>query len=254
MDTHGIRPLEEKVEAVRQFPQPQTQRKLRQFLGLVNVYHRFIPACADIVYPLNAMLSGPSKCNRHIDWTPDAEEAFLPIKDALSEATPLVHPQADAPTYLITDASDFSFGAVLQQRIGSIWSPLAYFSRKMRPAATRHSTFNCELLVVYLAIKYFCYFMEGRRFFVVTHHKPLTFALATRTKQHSPRQSRHFDFISQFTTDIHYIAGSANTAADTLSHAEVANLQTSTIPANDFAAMARAQQEVLVQSSYLTDT
>ena len=36
VDQHGIRPLEVKVQAIREFTLPPTQRKLRQFLGLVN--------------------------------------------------------------------------------------------------------------------------------------------------------------------------------------------------------------------------
>ena len=114
MDKPGIYPLEEKVEAVRQFPQPQTQQKLHQFFRLVNVYHRSIPGCARIVYPLNAMLSGSFKSDQCIVWTPNTEVAFLQIKDALAEATLLVHPQADAPTGLFTDALNIAVGVVLQ--------------------------------------------------------------------------------------------------------------------------------------------
>ncbi len=43
VDCHGIRPLEEKAAAIRNFPQPTTQRKLREFLGLVNFYHQCTP-------------------------------------------------------------------------------------------------------------------------------------------------------------------------------------------------------------------
>ena len=39
IDQHGITPLPEKVQAIRDFPQPQSQRQLRQFIGLVNFYH-----------------------------------------------------------------------------------------------------------------------------------------------------------------------------------------------------------------------
>ena len=31
-----IQPLPDKIEAIQQFPQPNTQRKLREFLGLIN--------------------------------------------------------------------------------------------------------------------------------------------------------------------------------------------------------------------------
>ena len=143
------------------------------------------------------------------------------MKDALSNATLLVHPQSDAPTCIITDASDTAIGAVLQQRIDSVWSPLSYFSRKLTPAETRYSTFDRELPAVYLAIKHFRHSIKGRRFFIVTDHKPLTFALASQSKHHSPRQIRHLDFIAQFTSDIRFLKGSSNAAADALSRVEV---------------------------------
>ena len=245
VDQHGIRPLEEKVDAVRHFPRPTSQRKLRQFLGLVNFYHRFIPGCARILQPLHNMLTGSSKSDRCLVWTPDAEAAFTQVKEALSNATLLVHPQSDAPTCIITDASDIAVGAVLQQQINSVWSPLAYFSRKLSPAETRYSTFDRELLAVYLAIKHFRHSVEGRQFFIVTDHKPLTFALVSQSKHHSPRQIRHLDFISQFTSDIRFLKGSSNAAADALSRVEVDALcaPLSSTPSIDYAAMARAQQD-----------
>ena len=80
--------------------------------------------------------------------------------------------------------------------------------------------------------------MEGRQFHVLTDHKPLTFALSSQSRNHSPRQVRHLDYIAQFTSDIRYIKGTQNTAADALSRVEVDALHTSVI---DFKAMAEAQ-------------
>lgn len=36
----GIRPLESNIQIIRSFPQPTSQRKLCQFVGLVNFYRR----------------------------------------------------------------------------------------------------------------------------------------------------------------------------------------------------------------------
>ena len=189
------------------------------------------------------MLIGSSKSDRCLTWTPDAEVAFTAVKDALVDATLLVHPQADALTCLITDASDCAVSAVLQQRINSVWSPFAYFSRKLTLAETRYSMLDQELLAVYPAIKHFRHYIEGKEFFIVTNHKPLTFALATQSKQHSPRQVRHLDFVAQYTSDICYLKGLSNAAADALSRVEVDAIHTGVTPPIDFVAMARAQQD-----------
>ena len=63
LNSQGIRPLQDKVKVIQEFPQPPTRRKLREFLGLVNFYHRFIPHCADILQPLHTLLA--SAHNNH---------------------------------------------------------------------------------------------------------------------------------------------------------------------------------------------
>ena len=45
----------------------------------------------------------------------------------------------------------------------------------MKPAEIRYNYYDCELLAMYLAIKCFQHFIEGRQFHMQTDHKPLTF-------------------------------------------------------------------------------
>ena len=140
----------------------------------------------------------------------------------------------------MTDASDIAVGAVLQQNINGTWQPIS-FSRKMTPAESRYSTFDCELLAVYLAIKHFRHFLEGRQFHVLTDHKPLTYALNSRSDRYSPRQARHLDYISQFTSAIRHVHGMDNVVADALSRIETNALLTGQPPEIDFPAMAISQ-------------
>ena len=206
VSSHGIQPLEEKVTSIRDLPRPTTMCKLREFLGLINFHHRFIPNCAAILEPLNRMLSLTGSDARHLPWDDRAITAFTAIKEALARATLLAHPKPHAPTRIMTDASDRAVGAILQQQIEDSWQPIAFFSRKLLPAETRYSAFDRELLAVYLAVKHFRHFVEGREFLILTDHKPLTFALSITTDKYTPRQTRHLDYISQFTTDIRHVS------------------------------------------------
>ena len=243
VNQEGIRPLEDKVKTIREFPLPSTQRKLRQFLGLVNFYNRFLPSCAQTLQPLHDLLKGAPKGNTPLSWTPAATTAFHSVKDALADASLLVHPRPHAPTCILTDASSVAVGAVLQQRLNNSWCPIAYFSRKLTPAQMRYSTFDRELLAIYLAIKHFQHFIEGRDFYVCTDHKPLTFALRARPDKHSPRQARYLDFIAQFTTDIRHLPGQDNAAADTLSRMEVDALEHPADSPWDVHTLATAQRQ-----------
>ena len=70
---------------------------------------------------------------------------------------------------------------------------------------------------MYLSVKHFHHFVEGREFHILTDHKPLPFWLTSKTERSSPRQIRHSAFIAELTTDIRHEAGSDNPTADALS-------------------------------------
>ena len=84
------------MQVIREFPQPKTRHKLREFLGLINFYHRFIPGCADILHPLNDLLSASKDSKKDIPRNDQAIAAFSDIKGALAKVSLLVHPKPDA--------------------------------------------------------------------------------------------------------------------------------------------------------------
>ena len=146
-------------------------------------------------------------------------QAFNATKQALADATMLAHPQHDAPIALSVDASDMAVGGVLKQLVSDTWQPLAFFSCMLRPPETKYSAFNRELLGVYLGVRHFRFFLEGRPFTIFTDHKPLTFAMARMTDPWSAWQQRHLAYISEFSTDIQHVVGKNNAVADhPLSH------------------------------------
>ena len=206
----GISPLPSAVYAIVNFVKPEKQRALRRYLGMVDYYHRFIPQCAAKLTPLNNLLTAANdghtrlspKSNFDLKWDENAESAFSESKQILANATLLVHPDPMAQLNITCDASDGAVGGVLQQ-----YAP--------------YSAFDRELLAVYATIKYFRHNLEGRKFFVNTDHKPLTFIMSSVTERASLRQTRHLAFIAEFTTDIRYVKGETNFVADVLSRPSV---------------------------------
>ncbi|BHF75000.1 hypothetical protein SprV_0501809300 [Sparganum proliferum] len=239
VDAQGLRPLSSKVEAIRGFPPPTSKRQLQRFLGMVNFYRRFLPNCADLMLPLTNLLSGPKG---PLELRGHALTAFERIKTSLADATLLTHPAPEAPLSLMVDASTVAVGAVLQQHIIDSTRPLAFFSKKLSPAETRYSTFGRELLAIYLAVKHFRHFLEGRDFTIFTDHKPLTFAIRSHSDKYNPREISHLDYISQFTTDIRHIDGPKNAVADMLSRPSLSAFHLS--HGIDLGAMAAEQRRV----------
>ena len=119
VDEHGIKPLPEKVQHIQDFPPPSSLRRLREFLGLLNFYRRFVPHCADTLQPLTDLLKNRKKKNQAIELSADELAAFNRAKHELANATLLTHPRSDVPLRLFVDASDVGIGGVVHQLVGN---------------------------------------------------------------------------------------------------------------------------------------
>lgn len=155
--------------------------------------------------------------------TDEALTAFINSRNALANFTKLTYLRDDNTTNLslTTDVTSEAIGAVLHQHSEKQTTPISFFSVKFTSTPPKYSTFSRELLAIYLSIKHFRHILEGRNFTVFTDHRPLVFALHTKSDRYNPRDYRQLDFISQFTTDIRHIAGNDNIVADTLSRASL---------------------------------
>lgn len=249
VSANGLRPLQTKVQAILDYPKPKNVKELRRFLGMFNFYRRFVPNASSLQAPLNAALTGPKRQgSQKIEMTPEMMHSLELCKAGLSQATMLAHPKPDVELAIHTDASDTAIGAVLQQLVRpGLWEPLAFFSRRLNPAQRNYSPYDRELLAIYDAIRHFRHMVEARRFKIYTDHKPLTFAFTSRRDKCSPRQFRYLDFISQFSTDIQYVAGKNNVVADALSRVEDIR-----VPIN-YQELARAQNHDPELQKFLSD-
>ncbi|GFU99688.1 transposon Ty3-G Gag-Pol polyprotein [Trichonephila clavipes] len=71
--------------------------------------------------------------------------------------------------------------------------------------------------------------LEGRNFIIYTDQKPLIYAFKQNPNKCSPRQLRHLDLISQYSTNIRHVQGSENTVADALSRIEMDSITKSPV-------------------------
>jgi hypothetical protein len=221
VNSEGIKPNPSKVSVLVNYKQPVTVSELKTFLAMLNFYRKFIPKAIDAQIPLLTFLKGNKKNDRtKIEWTTESVDAFNICKKQLIDATMINHPKTNVPLFLACDASDFAAGAAFHQIVNNKIEPLGFFSHKFSPTQQRYSTYDRELLAIFLAIKHFRGQVEGRTFHIETDHKPLIFAFKQRPEKASPRQVNHLEFISQFSTDIRHISGRDNITADFLSRIE----------------------------------
>lgn len=238
VSVEGIRPLPDRVEAVKNFKLPSTVKELKSFLAMINFYRRFIPNAIHAQVPLLAMTPGNKRNDRtSLTWTDETVAAFDRCKQQLVEATLLAHPAKSAELSLWVDASDVAAGAVLHQIVDGKIQPLGFFSKKFDKAQCRYSTYDRELTAIFLAVRHFKYMLEGRYCHIYTDHKPITYAFYQKLDKASDRQARQLDFIGQITTDIRHIVGKENIVADLLSRIDAIQ----SVPSLDFDALADDQ-------------
>ena len=111
LSAEGIQPLLEKVNSITNMPAPENQTKVKQFLGLVGYYCKFVPHFSDISRPLAKLMRKETP----FAWTKQCHLAFNMLKDKLCEAPILCYPGSNKPYTLFTDASKHGWASVLTQ-------------------------------------------------------------------------------------------------------------------------------------------
>lgn len=208
-----IRPQVGKVQAIKSWSLPKTKKQVRSFLGLVGWYRRFVPNFSSRAAALTDLIkkNGPNQ----IQWTEQAQRAFLDIQGALQESPVLHSPRFDQPFVLQTDASGVGLGAVLLQGEVGNYHPVAYISRKLFPREVRYSTIEKECLAMKWALDSLRYYLLGRHFTLETDHRALQWL--NNMKDTNARITRWYLSLQPYQFTVLHRPGRENLTADFLS-------------------------------------
>ncbi|GFR31114.1 uncharacterized protein K02A2.6 [Trichonephila clavata] len=123
-----------------------------------------------IANPLNNL----TKKNVRFLWSKDCQVAFEQIKKEICSPKVLVHYDPSLPLTLASDASPVGIGCVLSHVYpdGSE-RPIAFASRTLSGSEKKYSQIDKEALSIVWAVKKFYLYLKGRRFTLITDHKPL---------------------------------------------------------------------------------
>ena len=166
---HGLECDPTKIEDVKSWPVPDCLKSVRQFLGFVGYYRRFIPKFADVATPL-VSLTGKEV---PFVWDSSCSTTFGELRAALIDAPILAFPTETGLYVLDTDASNFGLGGVLSQIQNDQECVVAYCSRALRPSQRRYCTTKREMLAVVAMCLQFRSYLRGARFTLRTDHKSL---------------------------------------------------------------------------------
>lgn len=213
----GIYPLESKIEAVKKIPAPKNKRELQVFLGGVNFYARFIKGRACIAEPLHRLLDANAKWK----WERKEQEAFEELKSKITGAEVLIHFDDKLPIFLSADASPIGIGAVLAHQMeDGKERAVAFSSKSLNKTQQNYAQLDREAFALVEAVKHFHQYLAGRRFTLITDHKPLLGIFDNKRKNPamlSPKMNRYKITLSAYMYDLIYRPAKNHGNADFLS-------------------------------------
>ena len=219
--SEGIRPLQNKVEAIQRAPRPKNVTELKSFLGMVNFYGKFVPNLSTLLYPLYELLRSDTVWY----WESKCEKAFSLAKELLVGDTILVRYNSTQPLVLSVDASPYGLRAVLSHRYSDgSERPIAYALRTLSNAEKNYAQIEKEGLAIIFGIKKFHLYLYGNRFTLVTDHQPLARIFGPKSgipTLAAARMQRWAVILSGYHYDIVYRPSKDNAPADLLSRLPV---------------------------------
>ena len=210
--------MPEKLESVKKMPAPTTPKEIKQFLGLVGYYRKFIPRFADIARPMTNL----TKQDVPFEWTIQCQASFEMLKDALITSPILKYPDPNKPYTLFTDASKHAWACVLTQeyeheknnKIYKINHPITFASGLFKGSQLNWAALTKEAFAIYSSIKKLSYYLEDADIVLRSDHLPLKKSLhknALNTKVNNWAVE-----ISPYRIHFEYIKGIKNTLVDTM--------------------------------------
>ena len=114
IDTEGLRPVADKVQAIKDAPEPRNRSELNSYLGLLLYYSRFMANMSTTMVPLYHLLRHKTTWR----WGVAEKNAFVSSKEQLLTNQVLAHYDPSLDLVVACDASAYALGAVL-----SHWLP-----------------------------------------------------------------------------------------------------------------------------------
>ena len=200
-----------KLSAVRDWHEPTKLKGVRQFIGFVGYYRRFVKDFAKLADPLVSL----TRKGVPFVWGRDQQDSFDSLKACLLCAPILGFPTEDDRFVLDTDASLFAIGGVLSQIQNEEEVVIAYASRSLRLSQRRYCTTRREMLAAVVMCTHFRSYLRGSRFTLRTDHSSLRWL--QKFKNEDGMLARWYLLLGQFSVTFEYRPGALHNNADGMS-------------------------------------
>ena len=160
----GVEPVQDKHQAIQQWPLPCSFRAFCGFLSLVDFYRCFIKGYATMAAHLTHLLTTPQ-----LVWSIEAQTAFQQLKDVVSSVPTLQLPNFSLSFMVETYASGTGIRAILSQS----GHPITFFSKQFCIRLCLASAYVRELVAITIVVKEWRQYLLSHSFIILTDHHSL---------------------------------------------------------------------------------
>ena len=160
INQNGIRPMEDKLDAILKLKEPKNEKELKSFLGAIQYLSKYIENLSANTDSLRQLLKKQTEWR----WTEEHMESFENLKKLITQIPCLSHYNTDYPNIVTTDASTKGLGATLwQEQPNGELKPVAYASRFISDVEERYAINELELLAVVWGLEHFRLYIYIRK-------------------------------------------------------------------------------------------
>jgi len=213
INNEGVKVDPIKTAAIWDWKPPTSKKGIQEYMGFCNFYRRFIEAFSRTAKPLYDRTKKDVKW----EWGEKEQAAFDELRRKLCSTPVLTYFKPGRPLLVETDASQYLCSGILsQQDENGKWKPIAYRSKKMKPAECNYDVHDKDLLAIVQALKELRQYLKGsgQHFRVLTDYQNLI--RFTTTKEVTGRQIRSSEDLSGFDFKIEYRPGKEGGKPDAL--------------------------------------
>ena len=169
IDQNGIRPLQDKLMAIKELKKLNNEKELKSFLGAIQNLSKYTDNLSEQTDGVRQLLK---KENEWI-WTEANTKAFANLKQKITELPCLAHYNSDSPNIITIDASTKKLGVTIwQEQPDRKLKPIGFSSRFL--SDTEKNTINeLELLAVVWGLEHFRLNLYGKPIKLLTGHQAL---------------------------------------------------------------------------------
>lgn len=217
---NGIKPDEVKIQAIKNFPEPQNKKELHRFLGMITYLSRYIKNLSSEVHNLRYLI----RENTEWRWTDIERREFEKIKETLIKTTTLKYFEKGKPLTIECDASNYGLGTALYQDDKVI----GFASRTLTKTEANYAQIEKEMLaIVFACIRFDQLIIGNSQTIIKTDHKPLINIFNKPLLSVPKRLQKMLMTLQRYNLNFNFVVGKENMVADALSRAPLQSTESS---------------------------